>query len=206
VPALVARLAVANQLNDPDVLIEGQTLDLPPDLAVHARPVRAQNTAAREAGFSVRTYGRAIVATARRLQVDPVLSLAVARAESGVSAAMAKETVLDPRAVSQDGKSVGLFQLTSETGKAQLKALALRQTYNPFNPQQNIRLGVGYLKYLSEVFSKETILLQDLRTTPGADSYEVHRLAVAAYNAGEGRVARAQGQARSRGALLRFVY
>lgn len=200
VPELVDRLAAVNHLDDPDVLRVGQTLDLPPDLVVHARPVNVQNTSPQGAASSVRTYGRAIAATARRLQVDPRLSLAVARAESGVSAATAKEVVLNPRAVSRDGKSVGLFQLTPETGRAQLKELNLRQAYNPLNPQQNIRLGVGYLKYLFKVFSsKETTLQQDLRTTPGEDLHEVRRLAVAAYNAGEGRVARAQAQARNRG-------
>jgi membrane-bound lytic murein transglycosylase MltF len=125
--------------------------------------------------------------------------LAVARAESGVSAATDKEVVLNPRAVSPDGKSAGLFQLTAETGQAQLQKLALRQAYNPFNPHQSIHLGVSYLKYLATAFSTETALQQDLRTTPGADPQEVRRLAVAAYNAGEGRVARAQLQARDRG-------
>ncbi|MCS6925663.1 MAG: transglycosylase SLT domain-containing protein [Candidatus Binatia bacterium] len=140
-----------------------------------------------------------VVATARRLGVDPLLSLAIARAESGLSAATAPEIRLDPRAVSADGKSIGLFQLTAETGKTQLRRAALRQEYKPFDPQQNAYLGIGYVKYLLRVFSQETVLRSDLHTTAGADVHETRRLAIAAYNAGEGRVARAQAQARSRG-------
>lgn len=197
-PALVVRLASINHLDDPDILAAGQRLTLPPALTMHEQPVKTP-PAPHKIGASVRTYGQAIVATARRLQVDPALGLAVARAESGLSAATDREVVLNPRAVSPDGKSVGLFQLTAETGKAQLKQMALRQAYNPLNPYQNMHLGVGYLKELSTAFSTETTLHQDLRTTPGADPQEVRHLAVAAYNAGMGRVARAQAQVRADG-------
>ncbi|MBI3303391.1 MAG: transglycosylase SLT domain-containing protein [Deltaproteobacteria bacterium] len=199
VPALVARLTQINHLDDPDTLAVGQRLALPPELALPAQAQKELPSSPPRTVSFVRTYGQAIAATARRLQVDPTLSLAVARAESGISAATDKEVVLNPRVVSQDGKSVGLFQLTSETGKAQLQQLALREAYNPLNPYQNIRLGVGHLKQLSAAFSTETPLQQHLRTTAGADAQEVRRLAVAAYNAGVGRVARAQAQALDRG-------
>jgi soluble lytic murein transglycosylase-like protein len=146
----------------------------------------------------VRTYGTAITATAQQFGVDPALSLAVARAESGVSSANAKDVQLNPRAVSSAG-SAGLFQLQEATGKEQLRAVAPGQSYNPFNPHQNIQLGVSYLKEMEETFSEDTPLRNRTTTTAGANPQEVQRLAVAAYNAGPGRVARAQELARSHG-------
>lgn len=199
VAELVDRLAAVNRLRDPDVLQAGQTLDLPVNMAASSQSAGVPCASSQEANFFVDTYGRMVMRTARKLAADPVLSLAVARAESGLSAATAPEVRLDPRAVSKDGKSMGLFQLTAETARAQLQRAALHQTYRPFDPQQNARLGVGYLKYLFAVFSQKTFLQEDLQTTAGADPHEARLLAVAAYNAGEGRVARAQAQARTRG-------
>lgn len=174
-------------------------------MKTHGRPpipdqiAVVQQAAAPPSSIAVDSYGRMVVATARRLGVDPLLSLAIARAESGLSAVTAPEIRLDPRAVSADGGSVGLFQLTAATGKAQLQRTGLRREYQPFDPQQNADLGIGYVKYLFGLFSRETALGHDLLTTPGADGHETRLLAIAAYNAGEGRVARAQARARSRG-------
>jgi soluble lytic murein transglycosylase-like protein len=84
-------------------------------------------------------------------------------------------------------------------GRAQLRAVSPRQAYNPFNTQQNIRLGISYLKEMTETFAENTALLSGLSTTAGASTQEVQRLAVAAYNAGPGRVARAQELARAYG-------
>jgi soluble lytic murein transglycosylase-like protein len=148
---------------------------------------------------TITTYGPTIVATAQQFGVDPALSLGVARAESGISAATATEVVLNPRAVSPNGTSFGLFQITNATGKEQLQEVAPHQTYNPFNPSQNIRLGIHYLKELSATFSANTVLHQGLSTTAGANEHDVRRLAVAAYNAGPGRVARAQEMVRAQG-------
>ncbi len=147
---------------------------------------------------TVHTYGATITATAHQLGVDPALSLAIARAESGVSSVDAKEVQLNPRAVSSAG-SAGLFQLQEATGKEQLRTVAPGQAYNPFNPNQNIRLGVSYLKEMAETFSEDTALRNRLSTTAGANEREVQRLAIAAYNAGPGRVARAQVLARAHG-------
>jgi membrane-bound lytic murein transglycosylase MltF len=127
------------------------------------------------------------------------VSLAVARAESGISAATEKEVVLNPRAKSSDGMSFGLFQLTNATGREQLRQITPQQTYNPFNPSQNIRLGINYLKELSATFSSDTPLYDGLRSTAGANEQEALRFAVAAYNAGPGRVARAQVLVRAQG-------
>lgn len=147
---------------------------------------------------TIRTYGEAITTTSRQLGVAPPLSLAVARAESGISNVNDKEVVLNPRAVSSAG-AVGLFQLTTATGKEQLREVSPHQAYNPFNTRQNIQLGISYLKEMTETFAEDTTLRQHLATTAGANTQEVRRLAVAAYNAGPGRVAKAQALAREQG-------
>lgn len=147
---------------------------------------------------TIRTYGAKITATADQFGIDPALSLAVARAESGVGRTHEGKVTLNPRAVSPAG-AVGLFQLMEATGKEQLQEIAPGQRYNPLNPSQNIQLGVSYLKEMRETFSEDTRLLAGLSTTAGANLQEVRRLAVAAYNAGPGRVARAQELARAQG-------
>ncbi|MBX7143262.1 MAG: transglycosylase SLT domain-containing protein [Oligoflexia bacterium] len=123
--------------------------------------------------------------------VDPMLSLAVASAESG----------FDSNAVSRDGfASKGVFQLLDSTATTLLKRSEQNATsYRPFDPQQNVDLGVRYLRYLHDVFSKPSELPHDLNTVPAANSAALEKLAVAAFNAGEGRVAAAQQQARRAG-------
>lgn len=122
--------------------------------------------------------------------VDPLLGMAVVKAESS----------FDPKAVSSDGhKSKGLFQLLDTTGTHLLKNMGLEQSYDPFNPSQNVTLGVGYLRYLHDIFNKPTELPSNLATTPAANSSSLEKLAVAAFNAGEGRVASAQERARKAG-------
>lgn len=122
--------------------------------------------------------------------VDPALSLAVAKAESS----------FNPRAVSSDGHaSKGLFQLLDSTGKDIHSKLAVEGKYDPFNPSLNTELGVNYLRHLHEIFSKETDLSNSLATHPAANSASLEKLAVAAFNAGEGRVASAQQRAKRAG-------
>lgn len=84
--------------------------------------------------------------------VDPILVRAVARAESG----------FNPKAVSPKG-AIGVMQLMPETA-------ARFNVSDIFHPEQNIRGGIRYLKYLTGLFPDDV------------------KLAVAAYNAGEGRV------------------
>jgi hypothetical protein len=94
---------------------------------------------------------------ANRYGVDPSLVRAVMRNESG----------FNPNAVSSKGAQ-GLMQLMPETA-------ALMGVSNPFDPEQNIAGGVGYLRYCLDSFGHNI------------------PLAVAAYNAGPGRVSRSQG-------------
>jgi hypothetical protein len=89
--------------------------------------------------------------------VDPSLVRAVMRHESG----------FNPQALSPKGAQ-GLMQLMPGTA-------AQMGVENPFDPEQNIAGGVGYLRLCLDCFGQSV------------------PLAVAAYNAGPGRVAKSQG-------------
>jgi membrane-bound lytic murein transglycosylase MltF len=56
-----------------------------------------------------------------------------------------------------------------------------------------------YLKIQDRTFSKKTILSKNLSTSPVKDSVERKKFAVAAFNAGEGRIAKAQQLAQEEG-------
>ncbi|MCB0339356.1 MAG: transglycosylase SLT domain-containing protein [Bdellovibrionales bacterium] len=128
--------------------------------------------------------------SASKAGIDPSLALAVAHVESA----------LNPNAISKDGfASKGLFQLLDSTGKQQLDRVSGGKAYDPFNPEQNSVLGVSYLRYLHEIFSSDTSLPNGANTVAAANSTSLENLAVAAYNAGEGRVASAQARARAQG-------
>jgi len=118
--------------------------------------------------------------------VDPSLATAVAEAESS----------FDPRAVSSDGHaSKGLFQLLDGTGKDLLSRIDNDKSYDPFDPDLNTELGVSYLRYLHDLFNEKSKLPGNRSTNPAADSASLEKLAVAAFNAGEGRVSAAQESA-----------
>jgi hypothetical protein len=122
--------------------------------------------------------------------VDPQLALAVARAESA----------FNPKAISTDGHaSKGLFQLLDSTGKHLHSKLDMEERYDPFNASLNTTLGVNYLKYLHGIFSASTELPNKLNTNAGSNGTDVEKFAVAAFNAGEGRVASAQERAKKIG-------
>ena len=94
---------------------------------------------------------------ASHYSVDPSLVRAVMRHESG----------FNPHAVSRKGAQ-GLMQLMPGTAD-------LMGVQNPFDPEQNIAGGVGYLRLCLDRFGQSV------------------PLAVAAYNAGPARVAKSQG-------------
>lgn len=136
-----------------------------------------------------------IKASSKRQRVDPMLSQAIARAESGLNHPLASEAILDPNAVNPDGKSFGIFQLIHDTGHRFHQLLGLKVPYNPFSANQNIQIGIGYLQYLDQIFSRESILTEGLNTTAVEDISERKKFQAAAFNAGEGSVARAQQRA-----------
>lgn len=118
--------------------------------------------------------------------VDPALGMSIASIESA----------FNPLAVSRDGhNSKGVFQLLDETGLDMKKRLAVKEAYDPFNAEQNVKFGIAYLRYLHDIFSTSTPLSNNLVTVPAANSASLEKLAVAAFNAGEGRVAAAQKRA-----------
>jgi hypothetical protein len=124
----------------------------------------------------------------RRLGVAPHLGEGIAWTESR----------FDPAARSADGSSVGAFQLTRVTAAAMRRRLAGVTGDLPLHDE--VTLAIGYLRYLSGLFARPTIL-DDLgnTTTAVADCAERWRFAIAAYNAGEGRVAAAQRRAAAAG-------
>lgn len=104
-----------------------------------------------------RKVGELVSRLAPEYGVNPRLAFAVIRAESN----------FDPRAVSTRNAQ-GLMQLLPET--------AVRfQCRKPFDPEQNIRGGLAYLRWLLAYFEGDVTLT------------------VAAYNAGEGTVNRFGG-------------
>lgn len=171
--------------------------------AFEARPLPAHLTSApptvrtaparRLAGSGPTSAERAALASSIRRSaaaagVDPALSVAVARAESS----------LDPRAQSADGLSAGTFQVTYYTKAEMHRKIAAGTVERPPGPD-DVALGVGYMRYLDDLFGREAILARGLETVPIEDDGERRLFAVAAFNAGEGRVARAQARAAALG-------
>lgn len=125
-----------------------------------------------------------LVAASSKVGLDPALIQSVVSAESSFNV----------RAVSSDGHaSKGLFQLLDSTGKHLMTRSDQGSTeYDPFNPDLNISLGTSYLRYLHDIFKTNTDLPKQLKTRAAADPNSLEKFAVAAFNAGEGRVASAQ--------------
>ena len=107
---------------------------------------------------------------------------------------------MDPKAVSSDGFfSKGLFQLLDDTGKYMADQVGMIDKYDPYDPAQNTHLGISYLKRLHQLFSEDTKLAGSVSTYAASTPLDLEKLSIAAFNAGEGNVARAQFQARSVG-------
>ncbi len=113
--------------------------------------------AARVNGFSRTAYDALISDLAREYGVEPALIQAIIQAESS----------FDRYARSAAGAQ-GLMQLMPSTASR----YAVR---NAFDPAENIRGGVQYVRFLSDLFTNQLALV------------------LAAYNAGEGAVIRYQG-------------
>ena len=118
--------------------------------------------------------------------IDPALALAVAKVESS----------MNPMAVSSDGHySKGLFQLLDSTGKELMANFANYDKYSPYDAEQNTSLGVNYLRELHQTFSDTNKLGNNAITSAAIDGDSLEKFAVAAFNAGKGRVASAQEKA-----------
>lgn len=109
-------------------------------LAATKRALRAE---ARKSGVSARSknYEMLVNKYAKRYNLDPALVKAVIQAESS----------FHPDAVSRKG-AMGLMQLMPQTAKA----LKVR---DPFEPEENIRAGSRYLRYLFDRFGPDLPLV-----------------------------------------------
>lgn len=143
------------------------TPDCMRDLAAEAETVRAEQRRMLALLLQRETLNAATPAQRRVMEllfrlapdygVDPLLGLAVVRFESN----------FDPAAVSPKNAQ-GLMQLIPETS-------ARFNVTKPFDPEQNIRGGLSYLRWLLAYFKGNVALV------------------AAAYNAGEGAVNRYKG-------------
>ena len=155
-----------------------------PEPHARAHPGAASAGRAPIAGPAKRALATAIRHAAGAAGLDPALSVAVARAESN----------LDPGARSSDGLSVGTFQVTRSTAAEMRRKIATGAVARPPGAD-DIALGVGYLRYLHDLFGRGARLGAGLQAVAVPDARERRLFAVAAYNAGEGRVAQAQARA-----------
>jgi hypothetical protein len=105
-----------------------------------------------EPGIINSDYDRMILRHSEVHGIDPSLVKAVVKAESN----------FNPNAVSQKGAQ-GLMQLMPDTAK-------LMRVDNPFDPEENIKGGTRYLRYLGDTFRGDLELM------------------LAAYNAGPTKV------------------
>lgn len=182
---------VPEAIATPIVKEEQGTVKTPTVVSVRRLPENKARLQESTYNSSAETYKPLIHEAGVRHGIDPALGMAVAQAESS----------FNPTAISSDGfASKGLFQLLDGTGKEMMERLSVSGTYDPYNPSMNVDLGVGYLRRLHDIFSQETHLPNNSKTVVAANSSSLEKLAVAAYNAGEGRVASAQERARRAGA------
>jgi len=100
--------------------------------------------------------------------------------------------------VSPDGASVGAFQVTWDT-KAEMRRKFAAGAVDRPPGTDDVAMGVGYLRYLDDLFGRDADLGRGRQVTPVAAGDERRLFAVAAYNAGEGRVAAAQARAAAAG-------
>jgi hypothetical protein len=156
--------------------------------APHARQTAPHGASAAPAAANRKALASAIRQAAATAGVEPALSVGVARVESN----------LNPAARSPDGVSHGTFQVTHATAAEMRRRFATGAVARPAGTE-DVALGVGYLRYLHDLFARPASLGRGVATTPVADAHERRLFAVAAFNAGEGRVAVAQAHARAAG-------
>ena len=87
--------------------------------------------------------------------------------------------------------------MTHATAAEMRQKIAAGTVARPAGPEDVA--GVGYLRYLDDVFGRRSSLAPGLAMVPVRDAGERRLFPIAAYNAGEGRVARAQARAAAAG-------
>jgi membrane-bound lytic murein transglycosylase MltF len=94
--------------------------------------------------------------------------------------------------------AAGDFQLERRTAKKMGLTIG-KKNDERFDVDNASAAAAKYLKMQDSAFSKKTVLSEKLSTSPVKDSAERKKLAVAAFNAGEGRIAKAQQLAKEDG-------
>lgn len=178
----------------PPVILAAREIELKtPALASGKKVLSALrfNTSEQSAPLEKDKVIEQIISTAARYHgIEDELGMAIAKVESG----------LNPRAVSKDGhSSKGIFQLLDSTAKDMQKVSGMNEPYDPFDPAQNAYLGLAYLKRLNKLFRSENTLNRSTKTVGAKSEADLEKISLAAYNAGEGRIARAQARAKAEG-------
>jgi soluble lytic murein transglycosylase-like protein len=141
--------------------------------------------------------------TVRTRRADLVERIHVAGERLGVAPHIVEgiawtESRFNPAARSPDGLTAGVFQLTQVTAAEMRRRMA--RSAEGLSLNDEVTLGTGYLRYLSGLFARPVVLDDEGNTTTAVTScVERWRFAIAAYNAGEGRVAQAQRSAEEAG-------
>ncbi len=87
--------------------------------------------------------------------------------------------------------AAGDFQVEKKTAE-RLGLYVSKENDERFDVDKASNAGAQYLKLLDDCFRTETSLLVDLKTIPVSDAEERKLFSIAAYNAGEGTIAKAQ--------------
>jgi len=94
--------------------------------------------------------------------------------------------------------AAGDFQLKKETAR-RLGLIVTEKNDERFDVDSASAAAAKLLRINDGIFSKKTVLTKDINSTPVADPAERKKFALAAFNAGEGRIAKAQKLAEKAG-------
>lgn len=180
-------LTAADRLNGPSRAVVAAAARSATPVAAHETAPTGRSSDAIAAWLKTprqRALAEDITRASEHVGVPSDVSLAVAVAESS----------LDPGAQASDGLSSGTFQVTGPTQTDIRRRIRDGEIARPPG-NDDVALGVAHLAWLNDAFTRDTTLGGSLHTMPVRDAGERTRFAVAAYNAGEGRVARAQERA-----------